>query len=58
MASSLVSLDEGSELMSYYWMRLEPYYLIDIALKADFDWLETLKAYSYWTSFPLFETVF
>ena len=46
MVSSLVSLDEGSELMSYYLMHLEPYYLIDKALKADFDWPETLKAYS------------
>ena len=46
MASSLVSLDEDSELMSYYWMLLEPYYLVDKALKADFDWPDTLEAYS------------
>ena len=46
MASSLVSLDEGSERMSYYWMHLEPYYLTDKALKADFDLLDTLEAYS------------
>ena len=42
MASSLVSPDEGSELMSYYWMLLKPYYLVNKALKSNFDQVEIL----------------